>query len=294
MICRNPYVAGTALYGCGQCMPCRVNRRRIWTHRMMLEASLRKDNSFVTLTYSPEEMPQGGTLMRKDMTDWLKRLRDAIYPHRVRYFGVGEYGDQSERPHYHLALFGYPGCLYGVSSFNKRSECCGPCDVIHRTWGKGIVQNAEFNQKTAMYIAGYCIKKMTNKDDARLRGRYREFASMSLRPGIGADVIPEVGKALKKYDIVLADVPSALRHGSKEYPLGRYLMKRLRKEMGRDEKAPQSVMDKIALELRPMFEAAKASSEEPSAKAWVVKAGIQQRLNMEARRKIYEKRKVIL
>lgn len=116
---------------------------------------------------------------------------------------------------------------------------------------------AEFNIKTARYITGYVAKKMTRRDDPRLNGMEPEFARMSLNPGIGADAIPDVASVMMQYKLEgkLADVPTALRHGGSELPLGRYLRKLLRVQVGLDEKAPPNVLEALRTGLLPVFEA---------------------------------------
>lgn len=281
------------LFPCGQCMPCRVNRLRVWSHRIMLEASLRGDNTFATLTYSPEALPltvEGvPTLKFKDLTDWLKRLRKAIEPERVRYFAVGEYGDATQRPHFHIALFGYPNCRYGNSRYSLRREnCCSSCDRIRDTWQHGQIFLGDLNINSAQYVAGYVTKKMTSIDDDRLKGRTPEGARMSLRPGIGADFMHEVASTLLEHNLHLRmeDVPDQLQHGSRKLPLGRYLKRHLRSLTGNAKEAPESTIEKVREELRPLRETAFNHSR--SFKAEVVEAGAQAALNSQGRRKIYK------
>lgn len=265
----------------------------------MLEAKLHSDNAFVTLTYDDEHMPRStdgrGILLKKDMQDWLKRIRkayDNATGRKLRFYGVGEYGDTTWRPHFHLALFNFPNCRYGKSTYSKVTRnCCVVCDMVRDTWSNGNVLVAELNTNTAQYVCGYVTKKMTSKDDVRLDGRPPEFARMSLRPGIGGDAMWDVASTVLTFDLETpeGDVPSSLRHGTRSLPLGRYLQKRLRKMVGRDEKAPEAVLDKLRAELHPLREAAFDASL-PLAKE-IVKAADQEVLNMESRQQLFGQRR---
>lgn len=295
-------------FPCGQCMPCRLQKRRHWTHRILLEAGENKDNAFVTLTYSDEKMPRlddgRGTLVPKDVQDFLKRLRYYYAPLKFRFFCVGEYGDKTQRPHFHLALFNYPSCwrLSG-SHFNARGECCSQCETILKAWGHGHVHSGRISVKSAQYIASYTTKKMTAKDDARLNGRHPEFCRMSNRPyGIGAGAMFEVASTLLDLDLEnkLLDVPKTLRHGKKEWPLAPYLRRKLRTLIGRDERAPDEVLEAVLEELRPVQEKAQemATSLFPHDvraygriyKQLLVSEGDGKVENMEARERIFKKR----
>lgn len=285
--------AGTA-YGCGQCGPCRYNRRRIWVHRIMLEAAQFEHNAFVTLTYDDDNIPAGGNLVPKDTQDFLKRLRSRVAPSRFRYYLVGEYGDVTQRPHYHAALFGFRSCIYGQSRYTKsRKDCCYWCDLVRDVWRSGNVFLGTLEDDSAGYLAGYVVKKMTHKDDPRLAGRHPEFGRMSLRPGIGRDALFEIADSLMKYELneVMSDVPSALRHGSKQLPLGRYLRRNLRKMVGNDEAAPQATIDEIEKEMLPLRLAAKASSSEPSLTSHILRASEGKYRQFAGKAKLYQRRK---
>ena len=237
MRCSNPYTNATGqAYGCGQCLPCRMNKKRTWMHRILLESYQHEHNAFVTLTYENDE--DRYSLKPKHIQNWLKTLRKSIEPSRLRYFVVGEYGDASQHAHYHAILFGFKTCLYGQSQFNRRGHCCVSCDLVRTTWGKGIVYLGTVESDSAQYVSGYTVKKMTAKDDFRLGNRHPEFARMSLKPGIGYHALHEIASQLMHFnlDSSQVDVPSTLRHGKKELPLGRYLMKNLRLMVGKDEK----------------------------------------------------------
>lgn len=294
MMCKNPYVGSEGLpFGCGQCMPCRFNKRRIWMHRIMLEAALYEDNSFVTLTYSDDNLPVGGTLVPEHYQQWLKRLRLKVAPSRFRFFLVGEYGDETQRPHYHAALFGFPTCVSGDTRISCIKRPCHWCQLVRDTWGHGNIMLGRLEDDSAGYMAGYVTKKMTHKDDTRLNGRFPEFGRMSLKPGIGYDALWDIANTLFMYELdsTLDDVPFVLMHGQKTLPLGRYLRQRLRTLIGKEKNAPQAAMDKLSQELLPLRLAARASSENPSLKAAVVASTAGRVASMEARQKIYRKRK---
>lgn len=273
MLCKKPFVQGGHAYGCGQCLPCRISRRRVWAHRMMLEALQYKENAFVTLTYADEKLPKcnDGTmpsLRPLDVQLWLKRLRRVV-PFKFRFFVVGEYGDESWRPHYHLALFGYPSCRYVWSRYSREiTNCCGPCDRIRDSWGMGHVYLGQLESESMHYVAGYVLKKMTDPEDKRLLGRHPEFARMSLRPGIGAGMMDDTASQLLFYELEqrLQDVPQALRHGDKELPLGRYLRRRLRERIGREPTEPKEVSIARSKELHALYVANVDNPEKSVAK----------------------------
>lgn len=305
VLCSNPFVKAGKAFGCGQCFPCRINRRRLWTHRILLESLCHPVSCFVTLTYSEKFMPTlissstgraVGSLSPRDLSLWLKRLREEISPLRIRFYGVGEYGDKSFRPHYHVALFGFPGC---VGDRTKRhfatgevlwEQCCDRCQLVGRTWGKGIVDLGTINRQSAAYLAEYTVKKMTKFDDIRLDGRYPEFARMSRQNGgIGSSAMWDVASDMMRYYLdCRADVPSALKHGTKDLPLGRYLKARLREMIGKESGTPEEVIKLMEEEMRPLRDLAFNSSR--PLKEVMIAAGEQGRRNMEARREIFKKR----
>lgn len=232
----------------------------------MLEASQHPFNSFWTLTYSDDTIPLTidglQTLRRKDLTDFVKRLREDYSPLKLRYFNVGEYGDSSERPHYHLALFNYPSCSRGHSQFNRRANCCSVCERVLRIWGKGIVHSGQLEDNSAAYIAGYVTKKLTSAQDPRLKGREKEFGSMSLKPGIGAGFMDEVASTLLEHqlDRVINDVPNQLAHSGRPRPLGRYLTRRLRERIGMAPEPAQATLRENQERLQPMRDLARQIS----------------------------------
>lgn len=235
MLCKNPFDG----FGCGQCLPCRINSRRVLTNRIMLESTLWDQNSFLTLTYDDEHLPPGNSLNRDHTTDFMKRLRQRLAPHRIRTFLVGEYGHEGARqwnPHYHAALFNF-NCLGKIQRPETGPRCyCQHCELVRSAWGHGNITLDELNNTTADYIGGYVTKKMTDPQDTRLEGRYPEFSSYPMRPGLAADAVPSIATTLQSQYGHLAfkhgDIPHALARGRKQVPLGRYLKRKVRQAIG--------------------------------------------------------------
>lgn len=279
----------------------------MWTHRIMLEAMQHPDNCFLTLTYTDETLPvsigsntglTSATLKPKDLQDWLKRFRKAISPLKIRYYAVGEYGDESFRPHYHAALFGYPSCRRNETSSHRndptgRPTCCANCLLVFDTWGRGRIFLGSLETHSAQYICGYVTKKMTAPDDPRLRGLHPEFCRMSLRPGIGLNAMHDVASTLLQFNLEQSqtDVPVSLRHGTRMLPLGRYLRRKLRLMTGKEENAPQQVIDALAEEVRPLREAAFKTST--SFKKILVESSDGKVAQIEAKQRIFKQRKTL-
>lgn len=226
---------------------------------MILEAEQHAESAFVTLTYADANMPSGSTLVPKHLTQFLKSLRtrlDREQLPRVRFYAVGEYGERTSRPHYHVALFNYSPCAERLGA--RRCSGCARCLRLTEVWGKGLIDNAYLTPDSAAYIAGYVAKKMTAADDPRLNGRHPEFARMSRRPGIGVSALHELASMLlelEEFGRVQTDVPVSLQFGGRHRPLGRTLRIKLREMIGRGPHAPPEVLEKQKEELSLVREA---------------------------------------
>lgn len=170
---------------CGRCIGCRLERSRVWAMRCMHEAQLHPVNLFATFTYDDEHLPPNGSLRPEDFVLFLKRLRKA-YPHEIRYFQCGEYGENLARPHHHALLFNLelpdkrliPGPPGAVPLF--RSE------QLDQLWRQGATTVGHVTFDAAAYVARYSLKKITGPSAAQhYAGRLPEYLTMSRRPGIG-------------------------------------------------------------------------------------------------------------
>lgn len=193
---------------CGQCVECRLERARHWAVRCMHESKMHANNEFLTLTYSNEFLPDDGGLRKRDMQLFMKRLRK-VHGAGVRFYGCGEYGSQTRRPHYHILLF---NCFFDDKKFYKNSESGSPLYTskgVQEIWpyGNNIIGDVTFD--SASYVAGYVVDKVTGKnaDDHYLSvdGVYLqpEFSLMSRRPGIGATFFQKHYKDIYRSDSVV-------------------------------------------------------------------------------------------
>lgn len=76
--------------------------------RLLHELNYHKSAVFLTLTYSDEYLPENNSLSKRDLQLFVKRLRKDLADsgRKIKYFACGEYGDTTERPHYHAIIFG--------------------------------------------------------------------------------------------------------------------------------------------------------------------------------------------
>lgn len=172
---------------CGQCAGCRLDRARAWAIRCVHEASLHTENCFLTLTYAPNKLPENGSLNKRDITLFLKRLRRSIEPKRVRFFQCGEYGEQYERPHHHCLLFGhnFPDRL--LLRGGKENKLYSS-QTLQALWPHGFCAIGDLTFDSACYVARYVLKKITgNAADEHYQGRLPEFTTMSRNPGIARE-----------------------------------------------------------------------------------------------------------
>lgn len=224
-------------FPCGQCLPCRINKRRVWTLRLMLESYYHEKACFVTLTYDDAHLPlsdSGLPILKKcDCQLWLKRLRFHFSGTEIRYYLAGEYGTKGKRPHYHAIIFGlgpeqldpdyfvYGGKSGGTTGVEKRHT------PLSRLWSKGLVHVGEVTRESIQYVAGYVTKKFTKKGD----GYEPEFSLMSRKPGIGARAVDEISATLQQYHLE-EKTKRQLRIDGKTWPLGRYLQGKLAEHLG--------------------------------------------------------------
>lgn len=168
---------------CGKCFECRVQRSKEWSFRICDELKDHEKNCMVTLTYDDAFLPADMAVKPREITLFMKRLRKAISPVQVRFFGCGEYGEKRLRPHYHIILFGYDFPDRYFFKFDRKGTALYRSPQLERLWTFGFSSVAvDLDLKAARYVAVYLQKPP-------LDGRHRPFVQMSRNPGIGANAI---------------------------------------------------------------------------------------------------------
>lgn len=181
---------------CGRCIGCRLQRRKQWSDRAVLELPYHKSNLFITLTYNNDNIPisegidydgtyvKSFTLVKKDLQDFWKNLRYR-FPN-IRYLACGEYGSNTWRPHYHAIVFGLD--LPDLVPFKKNElgDFLYTSETLEKIWKKGYCLVGEATHESIGYVAGYVTKKKYGQE-AKLYESLNicpEFLTMSRRPGL--------------------------------------------------------------------------------------------------------------
>lgn len=149
----------------------------MWVMRMLHHTSDNPDCAFVTLTYSPENLPRSvsrpdGLLAFHDLQSFWKRLRKKLRilerDTNITYYACGEYGDEGNRPHYHAIV-------WGITPHDEK--------LVNDVWGLGRTQCDFVEPDSIKYVAGYVTKKLGFADSVARHGYPRPFQASS--GGIG-------------------------------------------------------------------------------------------------------------
>lgn len=233
-MCKTPREVMPGMYvSCGTCLFCRINRARIWQSRILLEEMCWEKSSFCTLTYDDEHLPIDGSVSPRELQLFMKRVRRRCEPIKIRFYGVGEYGDESGRPHYHVALFGV-GVESGWCDERKNNVLFSEGRVVESSWSFGHTHVGLIEKASARYITQYVTKFMNFEKSHKLKGRHPEFSRMSNRPGIGAPAMRQIASRLLDCGYSREKVVGDLNYGNGRMPLGKYLKEKLHELRGGD------------------------------------------------------------
>ena len=197
---------------CGYCTGCRFKQQQQWTVRCLNEQTTHNEtSSFITLTYNPQQLPPNAGL---DYTHWQKFIRSLKKRNNgksIRYFGVGEYGDNFGRPHFHAILFGHH-FDDKIPLLGNKTKNLYKSQSLQSAWctsdqePRGYVSVGDVTPESISYVCGYVQKKIygqmkgqhykyidldTGEQTTHQPYNYKylrapEKAFMSRRPGIGS------------------------------------------------------------------------------------------------------------
>lgn len=152
-----PDPEGNIQIPCGKCHECLTKRACEWALRAQHEISLHTESSFITLTYSEDELPSH--LIVKDyFQKFMKRLRKRIPHKKIKYMVAHEYGTSKLRPHHHVLIFGYNPPKQEYLRTTPKGYPLFKSESISTIWEHGFHSIGEANGRTAYYTAGYALK----------------------------------------------------------------------------------------------------------------------------------------
>lgn len=181
---------GSLKLPCGKCNECISKRAIEWATRAKHEISEHTENSFITLTYNPENL-NSNFIIKSDFQKFVKRLRRKL-DYKIKYMVSYEYGSQYFRPHMHAIFFGYNP---DKQTFLKNTPSGHPIFTspeIDELWDKGFHSVGTANEQTAYYIASYALKGKTKTiyhPDTGESCEISDTMDVSKRPAIGLNYL---------------------------------------------------------------------------------------------------------
>ncbi len=166
----------------------------MWAVRCMHEAFTQteagKQNSFLTLTFNKENLPEHGSIDVRTPQLFIKRLRKK-HGNGIKFFQCGEYGDQNRRPHYHVLLFGHDfndKILWKNSNGIPLYRSPG----LEKLWPYGYSSIGDVNFQSAAYVARYITKKITGDCLTDPTSKYyRYYEHINKETGLITELVKE-------------------------------------------------------------------------------------------------------
>lgn len=217
---------------CTRCTYCRIQYSKNWATRLMLELPYHKNNWYVTLTYNDGQIPGEiyatakaddlgevyeesiafqGHLEPEDLTKFWKRLRRSLNYHgeeisgKLKYFCCGEYGPQTDRPHYHAIIYDLPIPTSDLVPYKKNhlGQQLYISPYLEKIWGHGYVTVGQVTWESCAYVARYVMKKTygDHKEDVYTNGKIPEFLRSSTK--LGEQYLKDHGQEIYETDEII-------------------------------------------------------------------------------------------
>ena len=168
---------GIKKFECGACPECLQKKSRQWALRCSMEA---KNNvgMMITLTYDTYKYDSYGNIIgenlnadmelsKRDVQNFLKRLRVKFPDKNIKYLATAERGKRTNRPHYHCLIFGLVFDDLIPYKKSKRGNAIYRSKTLEKIWhgGRGsqrggicTVDCVNLTAATARYCTKYCAK----------------------------------------------------------------------------------------------------------------------------------------
>ncbi|MCL2154134.1 MAG: hypothetical protein FWH53_00565 [Leptospirales bacterium] len=168
---------------------------------------------FLTLTYTDDAVPlqydkDGNsymTLVKSDVQKFFKllrtRLRRGGSDLKIKYYYCGEYGPKTQRPHYHVILFGLPD----TPAYRHLIMSCWP----HCDWNNSHIRNKSFGKvrrDSIAYTVGYVVEKMYGDNSkVEYKNKARPFNHSSQAMGLRyfldnfVEIMQDIGCKFEKH-----------------------------------------------------------------------------------------------
>jgi len=148
---------------CGKCISCRLEYARQTAIRCVHEASMYEKSSFITLTYSDENL-KSDKLDYSHIQKFIKKLRKSI-PQTISTFITGEYGDKTKRPHWHAIIFNWSPADGVPKYITSQGHQTYSSKTLDDLWSYGITEFGSVTIDSAGYCARYAAKKLSHGRD---------------------------------------------------------------------------------------------------------------------------------
>lgn len=215
---------------CSKCNGCKQEIAESWAIRAYHESLMHEQNSFLTLTYEDEKLPDDFSVSLREVQLFMKKLRKQ-YGNSIRFFAASEYGSKTFRPHYHLLVNGVDFRSDRKLYKNTPQGPLYTSDKLAQIWGKGHCTIGTVTLKSAFYCIQYIFDKKAGDPNRYVRTHpvtgdivtcAPEFRTMSCKPGLGFTWFQKYKSSCFPSDFIVID--------GRKFPVPRYYQQLLEKE----------------------------------------------------------------
>lgn len=260
---------GSFMRPCGSCENCLKRATSNWSFRLMQEDKHSLSSYFITLTYDALHihLTKNGFmgLHYEDLQRFTRGLKErhrrksGELGQQFKYFGVGEYGGTSMRPHYHIIAFNWDLSLLleGRDLLGVKSGCFkldGEHEFYGSYWPHGHITIGQVSGASVGYTMKYISKPSKiplHKNDDRLPER--AFQSK----GLGLGYLDKMA-AWHLVDMEKRQYVNGL--GGEKYAMPRYYKKKLLELQEKENLKAWNVLESMK-EQQPKENTARERSE---------------------------------